>query len=101
MIRAEGGKLPVGNVFYQDLMKSKRQDGVIRGKVVSIGENYLILKHDVYDKDSSLNEEKVIFPENIDLNSFVNIGDEVFIAIDIASGTEVVAYGVHRISEKR
>ena len=97
MSRAERRHVPVFGGFYGDLRKSHKNEGILKGKVVSIGDDYIVIKHFDYDKDDGLDEEKVYLPKGMNLGSFIKIGDDVFVAGDIASGTEIRAYGVRKM----
>ncbi len=96
MHRAMEERLPIGNHFYKNIRMSHKNKGIIRGEVVSIGEDFITIRHMKYDRDGGL-EEKIFIQNGANLDSFIEIGDEVFIAGDIASGTQMSAYGVRRI----
>ena len=97
LLRAEGKHMPVLGGFYGDLRKSHKSDGILRGLVVSVGGDYLVIRHFDFDMDDGLNEEKVYLPSGMNVSSFIKIGDEVFVAGEVASGTEIRAFGVRKI----
>lgn len=88
--------VPFAGDFYDDIRKSHRDRGVYRGKVSFIGDDYLILKPSGLDNDAQ-EDLKVYAPLGLDLKSFIHVGEEVFIAGDIASGTDIVSYGMHKM----
>lgn len=95
--KAERDNMSLLGGFYSDLRKSHKSDGILKGQVVSIGDDYLIIKHFDYDRDEGFDEEKIYLQDGMNLNDFIKIGDEIFVAGEIASGTEIRAYGVHRV----
>lgn len=98
MHRAMEEGLPIGNRFYSEIRRSNKAQGIIRGEVVSIGDDFIIIKHMQYDRDGGT-EEKIMIQNGANLDNFIKVGDEVFVAGDIASGTQIRAYGVRRLPQ--
>jgi hypothetical protein len=82
--------------MYDRMRIMHNEDGVFRGVVTSIGDNYLIIKPANYQNRSEL--LKVYAPEGMDLKNFVHVGEEIYLAGEIATGTEIVPYGIRKMS---
>lgn len=89
--------VPFAGDFYDDIRKSHRERGVFRGRVSFIGEDYIILKPSDFDSDAR-GDLKIYTPKGMDPRSFISMGEEVFIAGDVATGTEVISYGIHKMA---
>lgn len=94
---AERNNLPFVKSMYGDVRKPQRGAGVFRGVVSFIGEDYLLIKPSFSGMNSNNEEIIVRAPEGIDLSSFIKIGEEIYIAGDVATGTEIISYGMHRM----
>lgn len=92
---ASRNNLPYAGMMYDRMRIIHNEDGVFRGVVTSIGDDYIIVKPANFQNHSEL--IKVYAPEGIDLKNFVKVGEEIYIAGDIATGTEVLPYGIKRV----
>ncbi len=95
---AKRNNLPFIKDIYGNIVRSHRDKGVFRGVVSFVGEDYILIKPSVFDVDARDNELKVYSPSGMDLGSFVKVGDEIYIAGDVATGTEIVSYGMHTMN---
>lgn len=94
---AKRNHVPLAGSMYDDINRSRRGEGIYRGVVTSVGDNYIILKHSDFDSDAPEDELKIMAPDGLDPRSFIHPGEEVYIAGDIASGTVITPYGMHKI----
>lgn len=95
---ADRNNLPFVKNMYGDIRRSHRDMGVFRGTVSFIGEDYILVKPSYFDLDAEDEEIVVHAPKGVDLASFIEVGEEVYIAGDIATGTEIISYGMHRMA---
>lgn len=93
---ARKNNIPYADQFYNNIRMPHRQDGVARGIVTYVGDNYLVLRPT--DRQNMGEQIKVYAPEGMDIKNLVHVGEEVYIAGDIATGTEIIPYGMHRMS---
>lgn len=93
---AEKNRIPFARDMYIDARKSHSEKSLYRGVVTFIGDNYFILRsgsENVSQKD----EIRVVAPPGLDPRNFVHIGEEVYVAGYMATGTNVASFGVHKI----
>lgn len=98
MYRAEGKRLPFGGGFYQGLRKSHKANGIFRGEVVSIASSTFVISHNEYDTDDNYGTVRVLVPSGFVIDTFLSIGDEVFIAGDVVNN-DIKAYGIQKIED--
>lgn len=96
---AEQKTLPVPGVggLYTELRKTHKDRGLFRGEVISIATSSFYIKSSKYDTDNSETGLEVSVPKGFDVDYVLDIGDEVFIAGDLASGS-IRAYGVKKLT---
>ncbi|HEY4509281.1 MAG TPA: hypothetical protein VJC13_03355 [Candidatus Paceibacterota bacterium] len=100
MYRAEERNLPVFGGFYDGLRKSHRERGIVHGEVISINGSELVLRRDDYDDygfATASSTLRVVAPISLKVGTFLQVGDEVFVAGDIING-EIHAYGIRKIN---
>ncbi|MFZ2523183.1 MAG: hypothetical protein WAW92_02240 [Minisyncoccia bacterium] len=84
--------------MYGNALRSHREKGVIKGVVSFVGDNYIVVSSSGSDLGLSDEEYKVYSPSGMSPGNFVKIGDEIYIAGDIATGTEIISYGIQRMT---
>ncbi len=89
----ESRKIPFAGVFYNDLHVKYEDRGAIKGIVSLVTDDYIILR--AFEGEN--NEIKIFAPKNTKFSSFIVVGDEVYVAGETASGTEIVSYGVKKV----
>lgn len=99
MFRAEYNNLPVLSSYYDGIRRSHSRSGVFRGFIKSVGEGSFILVHDDYDDDTIDGQIMVILPPNSNISGIIKVGDEVFVAGDISTTSQIWAYGVSKITK--
>lgn len=92
---ARSRHIPFAESMYGDINKSRHGEGIFRGIVSSVGDNYIVLKHSNFDGPDT--ELKIMVPADLNPKSFVHPGEEIYIAGDIASGTVILPYGMRKI----
>jgi hypothetical protein len=99
MYRAEVKKdLPVGGSYYGSIRRSKSSEGIFRGVIQSVGpDNSIVLMHSDFDGDNTYSPLMVFLPEALKGKLLLEIGDEVFIAGEISTTSQVKAYGISKI----
>ncbi len=90
--------VPFAGSMYDEINKSRRDKGIFRGVVTSMGDNYIVIRRSDFDGDADDVEIKIMAPDGLDPKSFIHTGEEVYVAGDIASGTVVLPYGLHKLS---
>lgn len=98
MYRAENRKLPIAGELYGGLRRSHSSSGLFRGLVQSVEGNIITIIHNDYDSDLDDGLVRVIAPSGIDLSSMIKIGDEVFVAGDATTSSQIRAYGITKIT---
>jgi hypothetical protein len=100
MRMAEERHLPIPGVggFYAQLRSTHRENGLFRGVVVALATSSFVIRGNDYDSDNSGILE-IAIPEDIDINQILNIGDEVFIAVDVVNG-QIRAYGIKKLTSE-
>jgi len=94
--RAELNELPLVGKLYEAVHDSQEDAGVLRGYIVSIQNNTLIISNNDMDKDTDDGTWNVVLPAGFNLSGFY-LGEKVYIAGSI-NGTNIKAYGMHAFS---
>jgi len=92
--KADKGELPIVGELYESIHMPHEDQGEFRGVVMSMSSSTLTITHNDNDADADDGTRTVVVPANFD-TSQVKVGDRVYVAGDMASGT-VSAYGVQR-----
>ena len=79
--------------MYEAIHDSQQTHGVIRGNIISIQENTLVVSHNDEDKDADDGTWNVIPPRDFDISALY-VGEKTYIAGKI-SGNSIYAYGIH------
>lgn len=98
MRRAEDRRLPVAGSLYSGLRRSHSSYGIYRGTVEAVDGNVITLLHN--DDDSDLDDGliRVVAPAGINLSNMVKVGDDVFVAGDATTSSQIQAYGITRFT---
>jgi hypothetical protein len=91
--KAETNELPIIGGVYDSIHDSQENQGVIRGSIISIKGNTLIVSHNDYDNDRDDGTWNVVLPSGINSSKFY-IGEKVYVAGKRIRDT-FYAYGIH------
>lgn len=90
--RADHDGLGFLNQIYKEIHAPHEDQGIFRGRVVSVDQDQFMISHDDFDRDSDDGTRLVLPPTGYDL-SLLTVGDRVYIAGTIQR--EVIhAYGI-------
>lgn len=93
---ADRGNLPVLREMYEGIRDSHRDQGVLRGTIISIQGNRIVITHDDRDHDADDGTRTVILPVGYSTTMF-SIGERVYV-FGAAASTTIQAYGVNQLS---
>ncbi|MFZ2522260.1 MAG: hypothetical protein WAX44_00230 [Minisyncoccia bacterium] len=97
MYKAETQNLPLVNNYYGSIRRSHSSRGIYRGVVESVKGNTFVLLHTDYDGDSSYGPIVIEISEELSQKSLIKVGDEVFVAGNVSTTSQVKAYGISKI----
>lgn len=90
--RADRGRLPFLQEWYETVRESHAKQGVFRGTITSISGNTFIITHNDSDLDADDGTWTVVAPPGFDITK-IHIGDKAYVAGNTVDGT-IRAYGV-------
>jgi hypothetical protein len=91
--KAEMNELPIIGRMYEAIHDSQATNGVIRGNIISIRGNSLVISHDDKDKDADDGTWNIIPPPDFNVSALY-VGEKIYIAGKI-DGDSIDAYGIH------
>jgi len=98
--KAEVGELPVVGGMYEAIHDSHQDKGIVRGDIVSLGTNSLVITHNDNDKDEDDGTWNVVLPLGFN-TSDLYVGEKVYVAGTITASGSINAYGVHELTPEQ
>ncbi len=91
--KAEVNELPIIGSMYETIHDSQASHGIMRGNIISIQGNTLVISHSDEDKDADDGTWNVVSPPGFNI-SRLYVGEKIYVAGNIASNN-IYAYGIH------
>jgi hypothetical protein len=92
----EEKRVPFARDLYRNVSIPSKARGAFRGYVTFVGENYIMINSPGIES-----EIKVYSPIGSNIVDMLEIGDEVYIASNMASGTDMISFGIKTVKHIR